>query len=47
VLEPADRTLGDFGRGDQFGDRGLDRVLIRLSTIQALIEHHAVANCQH
>src|SRR5262249_42462465 len=44
VLEPADRTLGDFGRGDQLADGGLQRMLVRLQPLQPLVEQHAVAD---
>ena len=27
-LQPGDRALGDFGRGDQFRDGGLERLLV-------------------
>src|SRR5207247_7120550 len=47
VLETADRPLGDFGRGDQFGDRGFQRMLVRLQPLQPLVEQHAVADREH
>src|SRR5262249_39159207 len=44
VLEAADRALGDFGRGDQFADRGLQRVLVGFQPLQPLVEHDAIGD---
>src|SRR5439155_10031024 len=46
VLEPADRALGDLGRGDQFADRCLERMLVRLQPLQPLVEQDAVADSE-
>src|SRR5947208_1512680 len=47
VLEAADRPLGDFGRRDQFRDRGFQLMLVRLQPLQPLVEQHAVADREH
>src|SRR5579863_8677547 len=47
MLEAADRALGDFGRGDELTDGGLERLLVRLQPLQALVQQHAVADREH
>ena len=47
VLEAADRALGDFGRRDQFRDRRLQRMLVRLQALQPGVQQHAIADREH
>src|SRR5579872_15976 len=47
MFEAADRALGDFGRGDQFGDRRFERMLVGLQALQAAIQQYAVNYREH
>jgi hypothetical protein len=47
VLKAANRALGDFGGGDQFPNRGLERMLVGLQPLQALVEQDAIADRDH
>jgi hypothetical protein len=44
VLEAADRALGDFGSGDQFPDRRLQRMLVCLQPLQPRVQQHAIGD---
>src|SRR5262249_61950846 len=43
-LEAGDRPLGDLGGGDQLGDGRLERLLVGLEQLEALVEQDAVAD---
>ena len=43
-FQAGDGALGDFGRGDQLGDGGAQRLLVGLEQPKLLVEPHAIQN---
>src|SRR5205085_8573149 len=40
-LQAGDGALGNFRRGDQLGDRALQRLLVRLELLEPAVQHNA------